>query len=235
MPDAKRTVKFVTEQRTIDKPSAVEGFPMRRWSIEIFILNEHGEDVPANIFEKVVYKLHPSFEARAIQTFRKPPFRIEEEGWGEFDMQIVLTAPEKGGEFTLAHDLNFQSTRYEAKHNITFKNPKPGVVALLKESGPAPGEENGVKSKRGGKHDDDQIKKKRKADKAVDMERLADGLQKLGEDDLLQVVQMVHDNKTSETYTKNDVEQGQFEVDLYTLPDHLIRMLWEFTSARVEM
>lgn len=40
----------------------------------------------------------------------------------------------------------------------------------------------------------------------IDMEKLAEGLQKLGEDDLLQVVTMVHDNKTSETYTKNDVE-----------------------------
>lgn len=38
------------------------------------------------------------------------------------------------------------------------------------------------------------------------MEKLADGLQKLEEDDLLHVVQMVHDNKTPETYTKNDVE-----------------------------
>lgn len=38
------------------------------------------------------------------------------------------------------------------------------------------------------------------------MEKLADGLQKLSEDDLLHVVTMIHDNKTSETYTKNDVE-----------------------------
>jgi len=38
------------------------------------------------------------------------------------------------------------------------------------------------------------------------MEKLADGLQKLGEDDLLHVVQLVHDNKTEDTYTKNDVE-----------------------------
>ena len=38
------------------------------------------------------------------------------------------------------------------------------------------------------------------------MEKLADGLQKLGEEDLLQVVQMVYDNKTQDTYTKNDVE-----------------------------
>jgi hypothetical protein len=38
------------------------------------------------------------------------------------------------------------------------------------------------------------------------MEKLAEGLQKLSEDDLLHVVTMVHDNKTAETYTKNDVE-----------------------------
>lgn len=44
------------------------------------------------------------------------------------------------------------------------------------------------------------------------MEKLADGLQKLSEDDLLQVVTMVHDNKTSETYTKNDVESMLFHV-----------------------
>ena len=42
----------------------------------------------------------------------------------------------------------------------------------------------------------------------VDMDRLADGLQKLGEDDLLQVVQMVHDNKAPDSYTKNDVERA---------------------------
>jgi predicted DNA-binding helix-hairpin-helix protein len=44
------------------------------------------------------------------------------------------------------------------------------------------------------------------------MEKLADGLQKLSEDDLLHVVTMVHDNKTSETYTKNDVESTQPQI-----------------------
>jgi hypothetical protein len=41
----------------------------------------------------------------------------------------------------------------------------------------------------------------------VDMEKLADNLQRLGEDDLLHVVEMVHNNKTADTYTKNDVER----------------------------
>lgn len=44
------------------------------------------------------------------------------------------------------------------------------------------------------------------------MDRLADGLQKLDEEDLLKVVQMVHDNKTTETYVKNDVERASLLV-----------------------
>ena len=50
--------------------------------------------------------------------FTRPPFKIEEKGWGEFDMEIVLSAVDKGGEFPIPHDLNFQSTRYESKHQI---------------------------------------------------------------------------------------------------------------------
>ena len=41
----------------------------------------------------------------------------------------------------------------------------------------------------------------------VDMEKLAEALQKVSEDDLLLVVQMIHDNKTQDTWTKNDVER----------------------------
>ena len=47
---------------------------------------------------------------------KSPPFQIREEGWGEFDMQIVLTAVDKGGDQTVDHDLNFQNERYESRH-----------------------------------------------------------------------------------------------------------------------
>ena len=49
------------------------------------------------------------------------PFRIQEQGWGEFDMLLVLTpkdTKDKGAEITVAHDLNFQSEHYETKHPI---------------------------------------------------------------------------------------------------------------------
>lgn len=29
------------------------------------------------------------------------------------------------------------------------------------------------------------------------------------------------------------VPEGEFHVDLYTLPDNLIKMLWDFTNERV--
>ena len=84
------------------------------------------------------------------------------------------------------------------------------------------------------------------------MEKLAENMQKMTEDDLLLVVQMIHDNKTADTWTKNDVErkvstsisiwyfranetstEGEFQVDLYTLPDSLIRQLWDFTNEKI--
>jgi len=198
---------------------------MKLWSIEIYLLDEAGNNTDASIFTKAVYNLHPSF-VNPVQTFTKPPFKCENEGWGEFDLSIDLFTAEKGGKHTLMHDLNFAKPKYESKHIITFKNPNAALLELLAKSGPIPGEDpNGVRVKK--------EEKKRKRAPQVDMDRLADGLVKLQEDDLLQVVQMIHDNKSDETYTKNDVEQGEFHVDLYTLPDALLRMLWDFVQQKV--
>ncbi|OQD74932.1 hypothetical protein PENDEC_c009G05964 [Penicillium decumbens] len=228
MPDVKRNVRLVTQQHIIDKPSEVEGFPQREWSIEVYMTNDKGDVVPANLFDKVTYHLHPSFGSRATQTFTKPPFRITEEGWGEFEFQIEFTADKS---YFIQHDLNFALERYETKHTLTFKNPKPAFLERLRETGPVPGDENGMKAKRGATGEE-STKKKKRTDKNVDMDKLAEGLQRLNEDDLLMIVQMVHDNKSSDSYTKNDVEQGEFHVDLYTLPDTLIKMLWDFTAER---
>ena len=39
------------------------------------------------------------------------------------------------------------------------------------------------------------------------MDKLADNLQRMSEDDLLLIVQMIHDKKSPETMTRNDVER----------------------------
>ncbi|ESZ98288.1 hypothetical protein SBOR_1281 [Sclerotinia borealis F-4128] len=223
--DVKRFIKLITEQRNIDKPAAQEGFPMKSWNIEIYVLDEAGNERPANCFTKAIYNLHPTFP-NPTQTFTDPPFRCENEGWGEFDLSIDLFTTEKGGKHSIAHDLNFAKSRYEAKHPITFKNPSRELINALRETGPVPGDENGGISRK-----KDADGKKRKRTGQIDMEKLAEGLVKLQEDDLLHVVQMIHDNKSDDTYTKNDIDQGEFHVDLYTLPDTLVKMLWDFVNA----
>ena len=115
-------------------------------------------------------------------------------------MTIDLFTTEKGGKSTLVHDLNFAKPMYESKHIVTFKNPSAALVNLLRDSGPVPGDENGARKKT-------EADKKRKRAAGIDMEKLADSLVKLNEDDLLYVVQMIHDNKSDDTYTKNDIER----------------------------
>jgi len=85
----------------------------------------------------------------------------------------------------------------------------------LRNSGAVPGDlsgPNGVgdKKRQSDIGVDARKEKKKKASgdgKGIDMDKLAEGLQKLGEDDLLQVVQMVHDNKTEESWMRNDVDR----------------------------
>lgn len=168
---------------------------------------------------------------------KKTPFRVSEDGWGEFEMQIVLTDA-AGKNHNIIHDLNFANPKYEVKHVLVLKNPKPGsdLYNRLRNSGTVPGDTNGDSSKkRVSEIGAGVVQKKKKGGDGkggVDMDKLAEGLQKLGEDDLLQVVQMVHDNKTEDSWMRNDVEQGEFHVDLYTLPENLIDMLWKFSKEK---
>lgn len=52
----------LADQPCSDKPSPVEEFPMREWSIRLHLLDEDGNERPADVFQKVVYNLHPTFE-----------------------------------------------------------------------------------------------------------------------------------------------------------------------------
>ena len=188
------------------------GFPLRHWSMKIVLIHaETKADVPADIFGSVTYNLHESFGEKAKQVLTAPPFRVAEDGWGEFELSITFTDLSLR-DHPVIHDLNFAQTRYETKHVIIFKNPKPPLLSALRNSGPIPGEPstgvNGEKKRVSEIGAGPERKKKKGGDgKGVDMDKLAEGLQKLGEDDLLQVVQMVHDNKSEESWMRNDVER----------------------------
>lgn len=156
---------------------------------------------------------------------KNPPFKIEEDGWGEFEVELVMTDL-SGRDHPMKHDLNFSQERYENKQVIVFKNPKGDLATALRASGAVPGhaaaEMNGKKGGRAsgiGGADGEVGKKKKKNDmRGIDMDSLAERLQKLGEDDLLQVVQMVHDNKLEESWMRNDLER-EFCPETLNRPD----------------
>ncbi|VEU20739.1 DEKNAAC101628 [Brettanomyces naardenensis] len=244
MVEVKRTVRITTTQHVLSDIAPVqEGFPMRGWSIEICLVDDKGSEVPATLFDKVTYHLHPTF-VNPVRSFKKPPFRIEEKGWGGFDIPIVLTLVDKGGDKKLNHDLNFMKEKYVVDQVISINTTKPQLLKELLNSGPVPnfnaeGETSTVAAKRKGNNNvaDAKTVKRMKSGASkggVDLEKMADYLSKLNEDDLLGVVQMVNDNRTSEMNIKNDVENGEFTMDLYTLPDTLLKSLWDYVKKRAE-
>ncbi|XDT43253.1 YEATS domain profile [Nakaseomyces glabratus] len=235
-----RTIRIKTEQHILPDVPPVENFPVRQWSIEIALLDEEGKEMPATIFDKVVYHLHPTF-ANPNRTFNEPPFKIVEQGWGGFPLDISLYFLEKGGERKISHDLNFLQESYEVDYVIQVPLNKPTLTAELAKSGFTEDTSSGSKRKMTGSNTGAESKtKKAKTTTAstikgnVDLEKLAFGLTKLNEDDLVGVVQMVTDNKTPEMNVTNNVEEGEFIIDLYSLPEGLLKSLWEYVKKNTE-
>lgn len=57
-----RTIKVITTQEIMKDEPKVQNFPTRKWSIEVYLVGANGQDVPATVYDKVTYKLHPTFE-----------------------------------------------------------------------------------------------------------------------------------------------------------------------------
>lgn len=173
---------------------------MRAWSMRIFLLDEEGNEHTADVFTKVVYNLHPTFE-NPVLTFTKPPFVCAEEGWGEFEINIDLYTTEKT-KMSVLVDLNFAKNEYTTEHNITFKNPSQALQEKLRETGPLPNDDD--KGGRSGK----KASGKKGAQK-FDYEKIADALQKLEEEDILKVIQVINENKGPDTFIRSDID-GEF-------------------------
>lgn len=187
---------------------------MREWTIKLFMIDDQGNEHPADCFNKVVYHLHPSFEnpdqsecsrpprphrpARADPAaFTKPPFACHNEGWGEFEMDIDCYYTEKT-KLTLKHDLNFMQNRYESVQGVSFKNPSQALQERLRELGPLPDDDARPKKK--------GVAGRKSGAQKYDFEKIAEALEKLEEDDLLKIIQMINDYKSPDTYIKSDVE-----------------------------
>ncbi|KAF9360470.1 hypothetical protein BGX34_007758, partial [Mortierella sp. NVP85] len=230
---------------------------MRKWKISICGVNAHGEEETLPYVDHVEYILHQTFEppVRKVNEF---PFQLQEQGWGEFDMKIMLHFVDKSvPPFVLDHDLHFQSTHYEVPQTITFKsdlkssflkllNLPPSNASDRESSNDSAGDsmthkrrrdagsKEKVKRMRSGHSSDDDSRAGSSAaasgdewDK-VDVHSLAKKFTLLQPEDLVELVQIVKANQTSDMYVKEDGEAGEFHIDLRTLGNDLLNELWRF-------
>jgi transcription initiation factor TFIID/TFIIF subunit len=72
-----KTARFADKYIISDKPSPVEQFPMREWSMKVFMVDEDGNERSADVFTKVVYNLHPTFE-NPVQSMFDIRFNVED-------------------------------------------------------------------------------------------------------------------------------------------------------------
>ncbi|GBB84427.1 hypothetical protein RclHR1_01100019 [Rhizophagus clarus] len=257
-----KEIVVVTDQEISKHLKPTNGLPMRKWKVSIFAKDDMGEHGPLNYVERVEYTLHPTFEPPE-RVVRKPPFTLSEKGWGEFDMKITLSFTDKSiAPFTFFHDLNFKKSHYEVPHKLTFTDPKPTFQLLLfheksDESYSSMPKPNKKKSK---SSLNASIKRQKndtsgspsyesgnssrspcstsestndKENYKVDYQKLARNLYALDEDDILEVIQIVNDHRSDDMYINEDTE-GEFHIDLYTLGDELLRILWDFTESKLD-
>jgi YEATS domain-containing protein 4 len=96
---------------------------------EIFLYSPTGEDM-AKWIENCTFHLHETFE-NPKRTCKKEPYKVSENGWGEFDVQIEIH-PKESIPFVLIHSITFPQANskkpsliHRRKGYIVFKNPPP--------------------------------------------------------------------------------------------------------------
>ena len=267
----KRTVRVKTTQHILPDLDPVEGFPMREWSIELVQLDKDNNEIPLSIVDRVVYHLHPTF-ANPNRKFTEPPFKIIEQGWGGFPLNISLFLVDKGGERKITHDLNFLKEEYEVDHVISapININKPKLMKELAKSGLVPSKESLTGNKRKSSSVSSSTTSSSRATTAttnantsnnksstssgaseprtkkskittqpmikgsIDIERLAFGMTKLKDDDLVEIVHIVTNNTAPGMNFNNNTEEGEFTMDLLSLPESLLQLLWDYVKAHAE-
>ncbi|KAI9315988.1 hypothetical protein BX666DRAFT_2028223 [Dichotomocladium elegans] len=108
--ELKLDIKITCQNSVIKGPGAetVEGHPLRNWKVKLVAM------------EGVV---------------EKEPYQLQEKGWGEFDMRIILNfvnnvAPTQ----ILVFDLNFRQNNYTVIQTVVFENPSPELQMLFRPS-----------------------------------------------------------------------------------------------------
>ncbi|CAI4036507.1 hypothetical protein SMKI_15G3540 [Saccharomyces mikatae IFO 1815] len=112
------TFRVKTQQVIIPEQQIQENeLPLRRWQMELLMLDAKGNEVEPSIICKCIYRLHPSFR-KPNRRLDSLPFLIKETGWGEFHLQIECFFIDHAGKFSIGHDLTFEDDAYAVDYTV---------------------------------------------------------------------------------------------------------------------
>ncbi|KAJ2746679.1 transcription factor TFIIF complex subunit Tfg3 [Coemansia sp. BCRC 34301] len=81
--------------------------------------------------KKVEFILHETFD-NSHRVVSYPPYKMEEEGWGEFDLVVMVYFVNCPEPYKIVHDLNFhEGESYYKSYDLVVPNPSPGFLALF--------------------------------------------------------------------------------------------------------
>ncbi|KAI7857151.1 yeats family-domain-containing protein [Circinella umbellata] len=134
-------IKIICQNSIIKGTGAqtFDGHPLRNWKIKLVAVDNGKEKKGrlSELLDHVEYILHPTFtDPRRVVT--KEPYLLQEKGWGEFDMRIVLYFVNNiANTELLSFDLNFTQAQYSVTKTVVFQSPAPELVNILSRE-PAP-------------------------------------------------------------------------------------------------
>ncbi|KAF9351999.1 hypothetical protein BGX26_010096 [Mortierella sp. AD094] len=259
----RKEIKVITDQNVV-KGQKQKGFPMRKWKISLCGVNANGEDEPMPYVDHVEYILHHTFEPPVRKVTEYPFSLHEKGwGEFDMKIMLHFT-DKSVPPFVLDHDLNFQSTHYEVPQTISFRpDLRSSFIKLLnlpssnvsdrESSNDSAGDtathkrrkDTLVKEKSKRAKDDRSSDDESRADSSaaasgdewgdkINVHLLAKKFQLLQPEDLVELVQLVKANQTSDMYVKEDGEAGEFHIDLRTLGSDLLAELWKFCERKLE-
>ncbi|CEP12758.1 hypothetical protein [Parasitella parasitica] len=129
-------IKIICQNHVLKSTAkASEGHPWRNWKIRVVAVDNDREKKGKlnHLLDHVEYWLHPTF-VNPVRDFKKEPYLLQEKGWGEFDMRVILyfkdfllePDPEE-----ILFDLHFREPIYTIKHTIIFNDPSPELIRIL--------------------------------------------------------------------------------------------------------
>ncbi|KAJ2721878.1 transcription factor TFIIF complex subunit Tfg3 [Coemansia sp. Benny D115] len=122
-----------TQHRPIDETVVNDGvqYGLRKWSCTVQEGRPRYAAVPTQLpyVREVEFFLHETFPNRHRVSTRLP-FRVDEQGWGEFDLEIVVHFVDCIDSFRIIHDLNFhEGEAYMKEYRFTIPNPSQRFLA----------------------------------------------------------------------------------------------------------